>query len=327
MKHPVSELPIDLTTAGRRLDVFLSAQIPDLSRSRLQALVRAGDILLNGLVARPSQVLRDGDLVRVSIPDEPVPSGILAEEISLSILHEDEDLIVLNKPAGLVVHPGAGNATGTIVNALMHHCGGLSLIGGVERPGIVHRLDKETSGCLLIAKTDAAHGALCRQFENRTVEKTYLAVVDGCPRMPHGEISAAISRHQVHRQKMAVSDRGREATTYFRVIASEGSQSLVECRPRTGRTHQIRVHLKHLGHPVVGDPLYGRRGTHARHFLHAWRILFEHPITGKRVSFSAPLPADFPGWTHSAALEKPVTLRPRPNVREKRPRGGADQEP
>ena len=319
MKTPATEMTIDWTSAGRRLDVFLSAELPELSRSRLQALVRAGDVLLNGLSVRPSQILRDGDRVTVSVPDEPIPSGILAEEIALSILHEDEDLIVLNKPAGLVVHPGAGNATGTVVNALMHHCGGLSLIGGVERPGIVHRLDKETSGCLVIAKTDAAHGALSRQFENRTVEKTYLAVVDGCPRMPHGEIVAAISRHQVHRQKMAVSERGREAITRFRVIASEGSQTLVECRPRTGRTHQIRVHLKHLGHPVIGDPLYGRRGAHTRHLLHAWRILFEHPTTGKRVSFSAPLPSDFPPWTHLAALEKPVSLRPRPNVREKRP--------
>ena len=300
---PPENFEIDESRAGRRLDVFLSMQLPAHSRSRLQALVRAGDILLNGAVARPSQVLRVGDSVRVAIPAEPEPSGIFAENIPLAIVFEDESFLVLNKPAGLVVHPGAGNATGTVVNALMHHCGGLSLIGGVDRPGIVHRLDKETSGCLVVAKNDVAHNSISQQFADRKIEKVYLALVDGCPRMPHGEIVAQISRHKIQRQKMTVSERGRESSTHYRVLATEGMQSLVECRPRTGRTHQIRVHLKHLGHSVIGDPLYGRRGSHKRHFLHAWKISFAHPVTKKRVTFCSPLAPDFPAWALAAAAK------------------------
>lgn len=275
--------------------------MPDFSRVRIQAFIRGGFVLVNGSPTRPSQTLRGDDKVEVSVPDEVEPAVALAQNIPLDVLHEDASILVLNKPAGLVVHPGAGNADGTLVNALLFHCAGLSIIGGVERPGIVHRLDKETSGCLLIAKSDSAHRSLSGQFADRLVQKTYLALVEGVPRMPHGKIDAAISRHAVHRQKMAVSDRGRSAMTGYRVLASSNGKALLECQPRTGRTHQIRVHLKHLGHPIVGDPLYGRRGANTRHFLHAWKICFAHPDTGKALEFCAPLPEEFAAWAVEAS--------------------------
>ncbi len=282
--------------AGERLDRFVAAQSPELSRSRVQALIRAGDILLNGAAARASESLSAGDEIAVLVPEAAPVTELEAEDIPLTILHEDRDLVVLDKPAGLVVHPGAGNATGTLVQALLHHCRDLSGIGGVERPGIVHRLDKETSGCLVIAKNDAAHQSLAAQFADRTVEKIYLAVVEGTLRRPSGVIEAAIGRHRAHRQKMAVdlTGKGREAVTHYRVLAAGGGLSLIECRPKTGRTHQIRVHLKHLGHPLAGDPVYGRRGRFERHLLHAWKLGFDHPRDGARLDFTAPVPPDFP---------------------------------
>lgn len=290
------ELHVPPESAGSRLDHFLRDALPDVSRSRLQARIRASEILLNGQPARPSEELHAGDCITVPAVSAPLPARVEAEDIPLNILFEDEALLVINKPAGLVVHPGAGNTEGTLVNALLHHCHGLSSIGGVERPGIVHRIDKETSGCLVVAKSDTAHQSLSRQFAGREVQKTYLALVEGRLRHPHGQIDAAIGRHPTHRQKMAVCERGRPAQTAYRVLAADTSQTLVECQPRTGRTHQIRVHLKHLGHPIVGDPVYGRRGTRIRHFLHAWKIGFIHPITGRSASFVAPLPNDFPEW-------------------------------
>ena len=282
--------------AGERLDRFVTAQLPELSRSRVQALVLSGDILLNGAAARSSEALHAGDEITVHVPASAPQTELQAEDIPLVILHEDSDLVVINKPAGLVVHPGAGNATGTLVQALLHHCKDLSGIGGVERPGIVHRLDKETSGCLVIAKNDAAHQSLAAQFANRTVEKTYLAIVEGTLRRGSGVIEAAIGRHRSNRQKMAVdlTGKGREAVTQYRVIAAADGLSLVECLPKTGRTHQIRVHLKHLGHPLAGDPVYGRRGRFERHLLHAWKLSFDHPRSGERLTFVSPLPADFP---------------------------------
>lgn len=286
---------------GLRLDKFLTGRMPEFSRVRLQGFIREGRVLVNGLPARPSQTLDAADAVRLTLPDVVVPPTAEAQNIPLDILHEEAGFLVLNKPAGLVVHPGAGNADGTLVNALLFHCAGLSNIGGVGRPGIVHRLDKETSGCLIIAKTDAAHRSISEQFAQRSVKKNYLALVGGTLRMPHGTIEAAIRRHAVHRQKMAVNERGRAALTKYRVIASSSGMSLLDCQPQTGRTHQIRVHLKHLGHPIVGDPLYGRRGTSPRHFLHAWKISFHHPETGKTLKFLAPLPPDFPEWAVEAA--------------------------
>ena len=290
--------------AGCRFDRFLGLRMPSFSRVRLQAFIRGGDARLNGAATRPSQILREGDEVMVSVPADPEPSEMIAQDIPLDILFEDPAIVILNKPAGLVVHPGAGNADGTVVNALLHHCGGIAVVGGVERPGIVHRLDKETSGCLVVAKTDAAHHSLSEQFAARKVEKTYLALVEGCPRMPHGTINAPISRHKVHRQRMTVDDRGREAITHYRVLASQEGKALVECRPKTGRTHQIRVHLKHIGHGIVGDPVYGRRGTQTRHFLHAWKLAFEHPLDGRRMEFTAPVPADFPAWAAEALASR-----------------------
>ncbi|MDX2079613.1 MAG: RluA family pseudouridine synthase [Terrimicrobiaceae bacterium] len=298
--NKATEMTVPPESAGIRLDHFLRGAMGEVSRSRIQARIRAGEILLNDRPARPSEELRGGDRITVPEPPPPAPALIAAEEIPLSVLFEDEALLVIDKPAGLVVHPGAGNSEGTLVNALLHHCRGLSSIGGVERPGIVHRLDKETSGCLVVAKSDAAHHSLARQFAGREVKKTYIALVEGRLRHPHGEIDAAIGRHPVHRQKMAVHERGRPAQTHYRLRATDGSVSLVECHPRTGRTHQIRVHLKHLGHAILGDPVYGRRGTHTRHFLHAWKIGFKHPTTGRDVSFEAALSPDFPEWARAA---------------------------
>ena len=294
------EFLVEESDAGCRFDRFLGLRMPAFSRVRLQEFIRGGDALLNGDPARPSQNLRAGDEIVVNVPADPEPCEMPAQDIPLDILYEDAAIVVLNKPAGFVVHPGAGNADGTVVNALLHHCGGIAVVGGVERPGIVHRLDKETSGCLVAAKTDAAHRSLSEQFAARNVEKVYLALVEGCPRMPHGTINAPISRHKVHRQRMAVDDRGREAVTHYRILASQEGKALVECRPKTGRTHQIRVHLKHIGHGIVGDPIYGRRGTHVRHFLHAWKLSFTHPSSQTKVTFTSPVPPDFPAWALAA---------------------------
>jgi 23S rRNA pseudouridine1911/1915/1917 synthase len=282
--------------AGERLDRFVAARMPELSRARVQSLVRSGGILRNGATTRSSETLRERDEIAVHVPDATPVADMQAEDIPLAILHEDSDILVLDKPAGLVVHPGAGNATGTLVQALLHHCKDLSGIGGVERPGIVHRLDKETSGCLVIAKNDMAHQSLAAQFANRTVEKTYLAIVEGTLRRGSGTIDAPIGRHRVNRQKMAVvpEEKGREAVTNYRVLAAAEGLNLVECQPKTGRTHQIRVHLKHLGHPLAGDPVYGRRGKFLRHMLHAWKLAFDHPRSAERLELTAPLPADFP---------------------------------
>jgi len=301
MQKPRESRILSSGEANVRLDHFLGSWITGFSRMRLQGFVRDGHVLVNGTPSRPSQLLRAGDCVGVVIPEESAPAPAPPQDIPLDILHENADYLVLNKPAGLVVHPGAGNADGTVVNAILHHCAGIRMVGGEDRPGIVHRLDKETSGCLLIAKTESAHLHLSAEFAERHVEKTYLALVEGTLRMPHGTIEARIGRHAVHRQKMAVNDRGRDAVTKYRLLASSEGKSLVECRPHTGRTHQIRVHLKHLGHPVVGDPLYGRRGSHNRHFLHAWKIAFKDPAKGKSVSFTAPVPTDFPAWAIEAA--------------------------
>jgi 23S rRNA pseudouridine1911/1915/1917 synthase len=287
---------------GERLDRFLVRACPDFSRARLQDFIRDNHTKVNNEEAKPSQVLREGDRIDLILPTETAPSPMAAQDIPLDILFEDETILVINKPAGLVVHPGAGNQDGTVVNAILHHCDGIEVVGGTERPGIVHRLDKETSGCLVIAKSEKGHRLIADEFAARGVEKTYLALVEGVPRMPHGKIEASIGRHKVHRQKMAVDERGREALTLYKVLASQEGKALVECRPRTGRTHQIRVHLKHLGHAVLGDPMYGRRGNHERHFLHAWKITITHPVTMERVSFTAPVPPDFPAWAHDASI-------------------------
>jgi 23S rRNA pseudouridine1911/1915/1917 synthase len=294
------ELTVPNEQAGERLDRYLARALPQFSRSRLQALIRAGEVRLQGQPTRPRELIRTGDVVSLV---EPVVQEIedKAEEIPLEILFEDDDLLVLNKPPGLVVHPGAGNQTHTLVNALLHHCTSLSGIGGKQRPGIVHRLDKETSGCLVVAKNDSAHQSLARQFAEREVKKIYLALVAGTLKRPRGTIDAAIGRHPVQRKKMAVDlRRGRSARTEYRVLQSGGGISLVECALHSGRTHQIRVHLHHLGHPVIGDALYGKRAAAPRMMLHAWKLGFAHPRTGERLFFQAPIPDDFRQLQESA---------------------------
>jgi 23S rRNA pseudouridine1911/1915/1917 synthase len=278
--------------SGARLDHFLAVNVPGLSRSRLQDLIKQGHVKLNGLTVKPGVRLRAGDSIVLREPP-PIPANAQAEDIALRVLFEDEDLIVIDKPPGLVVHPAAGHQTGTLVNALLHHCQTLSGIGGEQRPGIIHRLDKETSGCLVAAKSDSAHQALARQFASREVTKIYLALAAGRFARRAGVIEAPIGRHPVQRKKMAIVARGRTARTDYRVLADIEEGALVECTLHTGRTHQIRVHLKHLGHPVLGDEVYGRRGCYPRQMLHAWKLGFAHPRTGEPLSFESPLPQDF----------------------------------
>jgi 23S rRNA pseudouridine1911/1915/1917 synthase len=269
--------------------------LPAVSRSRIQAAIRSGAVLLNGLPAKASEMVRVGDEICWREPPPVQSQSAHAQEMPLEILYEDDLLAVLNKPAGAVIHPGAGHKEGTLVSGLLHRFGSLSNIGGVERPGIVHRLDKETSGCLVVAKTDTAHRFLAAQFSGRKVSKVYLALVSGNPPRRSGVIDAPIARHPVNRKKMAVcsAGRGREAITEYRVLDSAEGVSLMECRPRTGRTHQIRVHLKHLGCPVLGDRVYGRRGRFSRHLLHAWKLEFRHPRDGRILAFEAEPPPEF----------------------------------
>jgi 23S rRNA pseudouridine1911/1915/1917 synthase len=259
-------------------------------------MIKAENVRHKGRSAKASEPVYPGERIEVDPPPPAVPVDLEAQEIPLQILYEDSDLLVINKPAGLIVHPGAGNPDGTLVNAVLHHCPDLVGIGGEERPGVVHRLDKETSGCLVLAKNDTAHRSLSTQFADRTVRKEYLAVVEGRPKTASGRVDAAIGRHPIHRQKMTVSKRpgAREAVTDYLVLITQNGLSLLLCKPTTGRTHQIRVHLKHLGYPLAGDPVYGKRGAFARHLLHAWHLAFQHPASGEWLEFEAPVPDDFP---------------------------------
>jgi 23S rRNA pseudouridine1911/1915/1917 synthase len=289
------EILVSANEAKLRLDQFLAKRLPEFSRSRLQQLIRDGFVRLNNSTSRPRQIVRDGDKIELTEPPlEKIET--LPEAIPLEILFEDDDLIVINKPPGLVVHPGAGHREHTLVNALLNHCAALSGIGGKERPGIIHRLDKETSGCLVVAKNDATHRNLSNQFAARTVEKIYLALVAGKLRKPAGVLEGKIGRHPVHRKRMSATTlRGRAARTEYRVIRSSEQASLIECGLHSGRTHQIRVHLHHLGHPVLGDKVYSPRlaKDFPRQMLHAWKLGFRHPRTEEWKSFEAPLPDDF----------------------------------
>ncbi len=293
--------------AGFRLDRVLAAAVADLSRSRLKALIENGRVGSGGrTIDDPSYRVKPGQSFDLDLP-EPVADEPAPQPMALVVLHEDEHLLVVDKPAGLVVHPAAGNPDHTLVNALLAHCGdSLSGIGGVKRPGIVHRLDKDTSGLMVVAKTDAAHAALSAQFADRTLSREYLAVVHFVPRPSEGTIAAPIGRSPRDRKRMAVVASGRPALTHYRVARAFGVQAaLVECTLGTGRTHQIRVHLASIGHPVVGDPLYrggaGRAGrarataateTFPRQALHAARLRFRHPSDQQMVGFSSPLPKD-----------------------------------
>lgn len=287
----------------RRLDLAILETHPDFSRSRVEGLVKAGFVTVNGAVAaKAGMKVAETDEIVVEIPP-PVPAVPEPEDIPLAIVYEDDDLVVVDKPPGMVVHPAPGHFTGTLVNALLHHCPSLSGIGGVARPGIVHRLDQDTSGLIVVAKTQRAMDSLARAFASHDkVEKTYLAVCHGRPRLDSGRIESMIGRHPVDRKRMAVVEKGGKlAVTNWRVakFMPETKLSLVECRIETGRTHQIRVHMASLGCPVVGDAVYGRRALDkrldpvpARQMLHAWRLSLAHPADGRRMDFESPIPAD-----------------------------------
>jgi len=305
MTGHVEKFVVGKSLPSARLDAFLREKFPAASRVALKRLIEQGHVRVNGRTTKPTHSPHAGEEIEIHWP-EPRPAGAQPEEIPLDFLFEDRSLLVLNKPAGLVVHPAAGHEEHTLVNALLHYCGGgLSGIGGVARPGIVHRLDKETSGCLVIAKNDETHIALSAQFAGRKVKKIYQAIVCGELARESGEIRAAIARHPSHRKRMAVRDdiSGRAARTSYRVLERLKSATFVEAQLHTGRTHQIRVHFQFLGHPLVGDETYGARqnkklteatGYKApRVMLHARELSFVHPRTEESLSFEAPLPEDF----------------------------------
>ena len=280
---------------GERLDVFLARMDETLSRSRVQRLIADGHVMVDGKTPKASQRLSEGATVAVEIP-EPEATDILPEKIPLDILYEDEDVIVVNKARGMVVHPAAGVSRGTLVNALLAHCKDLSGINGALRPGIVHRLDKDTSGVMIAAKNDAAHRSLAEQIQQKTAKRVYWAILTGNIAEEEGVIHGAIGRNPKDRQKMAVvRENGKDATTKFRVLERFGTYTLVECRLMTGRTHQIRVHMAYIGHPVVGDPKYGAKKcpfSIEGQALHSKTLMFTHPRTGERMEFEAPLPED-----------------------------------
>lgn len=281
--------------ADERLDILLSRQL-GISRSRAEKLIRAGTVRVDGKgCTKPGQRIADNALIEADIP-APAPMEAVAEDIPLHILYEDTDLAVVDKPAGMVVHPAAGNPSGTLVNALLHHLHSLSGIGGTLRPGIVHRLDKDTSGLLLVAKNDAAHIALSDALKERRIHKTYQAVAQGTFKSEEGFIEAPIARHPTDRKRMAVLEGGRYARTAYRVMESFRGATLLSVDLITGRTHQIRVHFASIGHPLLGDPIYGGRKPQfdaPRLMLHAWRIAFDHPITGKPMQFESEIPEAF----------------------------------
>lgn len=294
--QPVPMVGKTVEKSGMRLDAWLAEEQPEHSRARWQSLIDNGDVTINGESAKRNRKLQAGDRVEWTIP-EPVSTDTLPEDIPLNILYEDSYMIVINKPAGLVVHPAAGNEDGTLVNALLYHCKDLAGIGGEKRPGIVHRLDKDTSGVMVIAKTETALNELARQFKSRETEKEYQAIVRGVPAPPHGRIETTIGRHPIHRKKMAVNVRsGRHAVSNYDVIEAFEQAALLRVRIETGRTHQIRVHMAHLKHPIVGDKLYGRSQPGPvqadRQMLHAAKLSLGHPDTGERLTFQAPLPPD-----------------------------------
>jgi len=288
-----------------RLDIFLKEQLPQVSRGVLQSMIEDGAILVNGQKVKPTLSPRAGDVIEIHWP-EPVSCRAEAEAMPLDVLFEDAQIIVINKPAGLVVHPAAGHHNGTLVNGLLHHCKGqLSGIAGVARPGIVHRLDMDTSGCIVVAKTNEAHMSLAAQFEERRTSKTYRAIVCGELRNERGEIQVGIARHPTHRKRMAATENAhaRDAWTSYQIVERLNASALVECKLHTGRTHQIRVHFQYIGHPLVGDAIYGAkqnarlktftRYAAPRQMLHAWKLGLTHPTTGAPLNFEAPFPEDF----------------------------------
>ncbi|MCB4859966.1 RluA family pseudouridine synthase [Sphingobium sp. PNB] len=305
----IIEATIGEAQAGMRLDKALAELVPDLSRERLKALIVEGQVTEDpgkggARSPNPSMKVAAGQAFAIALPP-PVEAEAVAQDIPLVVVHEDADLIVIDKPAGLVVHPAAGNLDGTLVNALLHHCQGqLSGIGGVARPGIVHRIDKDTSGLLVVAKSDRAHEGLAQQFKAHSIDRLYAAIVYGVPQPATGTIDTWIGRSDADRKKMAVhrEGRGKHAVTHYRTMERLRGAAMVECRLETGRTHQVRVHMAHLGHPLIGDPVYGRerKGFKSiletlgfeRQALHAKRLGFIHPLTGEALSFDSKLPVD-----------------------------------
>jgi 23S rRNA pseudouridine1911/1915/1917 synthase len=298
-------ITLPATAAGQRLDKALAEAVPLYSRERLKNLVQGGRLSgLAGVIWDPATKMKGGEALTLDVP-EARPSDTVAQDIPLTIVHEDDHLLVVDKPAGLVVHPAAGNYDGTMVNALLHHCAvRLSGIGGVARPGIVHRIDKDTSGLLVVAKTDKAHEGLAAQFARHDVDRRYTAVVGGVPVPPAGRIEGALARSTTNRQKMAIvkDGRGKHAITHFRTVAAFDGAAQVECRLETGRTHQIRVHMASIGHALLGDAVYGRTPgklapllrdlAFERQALHAATLGFVHPVTQEKLCFESPLPAD-----------------------------------
>jgi 23S rRNA pseudouridine1911/1915/1917 synthase len=298
-------ITLPATAAGQRLDKALAEAVPLYSRERLKNLVQGGRLSgPAGVIWDPATKMKGGEALTLDVP-EARPSDTVAQNIPLAIVHEDDHLLVVDKPAGLVVHPAAGNYDGTMVNALLHHCAGrLSGIGGVARPGIVHRIDKDTSGLLVVAKTDKAHEGLAAQFARHDVDRRYTAVVGGVPVPPAGRIEGALARSTANRQKMAIvkDGRGKHAITHFRTVAAFDGAAQVECRLETGRTHQIRVHMASIGHALLGDAVYGRTPgklapllkdlAFERQALHAATLGFVHPVTQEKLCFESPLPAD-----------------------------------
>jgi 23S rRNA pseudouridine1911/1915/1917 synthase len=290
-------LRVEDAERGKRLDQFLHDSLPEFSRARIQEWIKSGRVLVDGAGRKPSYELRGGESIEVE-PAAPPPLKAVPENLPLEILYEDQDVIAVNKPAGVAVHAGAGVHAGTLVNRLVHHFGTLSAAGGDLRPGIVHRLDKNTSGVLLVARTDFGHYALARQFAQRTVEKVYLALVQGSMKADRGRITAKIVRDPVRRTRMtARREQGRTALTEWEVVRRWPEFTLLRVRIGTGRTHQIRVHLASVGHPVAGDRLYGAApDPSGRFFLHAHRIAFDSPSTGARIAVESPLPQELVNW-------------------------------
>ena len=303
--HTTVEIALDASHAGWRLDRALASALPSLSRERLKVLTKAGALTRDNKAVRdPAIKVRGDERYTLALPD-PQPAHNEPQEIPLPIVYEDEHLLVVDKPAGLVVHPAAGNRDGTLVNALLHHCGdSLSGIGGVARPGIVHRIDKDTSGLLVIAKHDKAHEGLAKQFAAHSIDRRYLAIVSGVPRQVEGSVDAPLARSPQNRKKIAIvaAGKGKRAVTHWRRLEILNDAALVECRLETGRTHQVRVHMASIGHPLVGDPVYGRgKSAHRkllnqldfkRQALHAAHLGFIHPVTKGRLSFDSALPSD-----------------------------------
>jgi 23S rRNA pseudouridine1911/1915/1917 synthase len=303
--HQTIDVRLTPAHAGWRLDRALADAVPTLSRERLKSLIRSGAVEAGGAPLRdPAIKVRGDERLRIAVP-APQAAHNEAQDIPLRVVFEDEHLLVVDKPAGLVVHPAAGNRDGTLVNALLHHCGdSLSGIGGVARPGIVHRIDKDTSGLLVVAKTDVAHEGLARQFAAHSIERRYLAIVSGVPKTAGGTVDAPLARSSANRKKIAIVEdgRGKRAVTHWRRLTTLRDSALVECRLETGRTHQVRVHMASIGHPLLGDPVYGRAGKAHRKLLneigfdrqalHAAELGFTHPITKRRLSFASAMPAD-----------------------------------